>query len=49
MNVYLEGIKRFVVTRGATFNRTEEVFDKSQLKKLILPFDYNAPSRAVLK
>jgi len=37
---FLEGIKKFV-------NLRENDEDKSQLKKLILPFDYNAPSRSL--
>ena len=46
LDVFIEGIKRFLMQRGKL---SEEVYDKSQLKKLIIPFDYNAPSRAIQK
>jgi len=49
VNVYLEGIKRFLLHKGHYNHKTEDLFDKSQLKRLIIPYEYNAPSRSSQK
>jgi hypothetical protein len=49
VNVYLEGIKRFLLHKGHYNHKTEDLFDKSQLKRLIIPYEYNAPSRSTQK
>jgi hypothetical protein len=49
VNVFLEGIKRFLLQKGHYNHKTEELFDKSQLKRLIIPYEYNAPSRSSQK
>ena len=49
VNVFLEGIKRFLLHKGHYNYKTEELFDKSQLKRLIIPYEYNAPSRSSQK
>ena len=47
VDIFQEGIRRFLqgYLNTAAYRKCEEYFEKSALKKLILPFEYQAASR----